>query len=950
MRTEALSSLLAVVSVVAASPSVAAAPPSTPIASVTLADDAAKDAVLRFARDALATPEVLDADPTLVRASDLAIHAFSFGDARVVRVVPSADGVPVEGADRKILVDGKRRARFVPGAPLATTGRFDLSAVEAVAKGAERAHAPLFTDVTVEDTAFFARRVYLARGDHVRAAWRVRIPTFRVTDAKDVWVDAETGAILKERFVAMAADGGVADGGELVDGGDGADGGEIVDAGEPVVDAGEPVVDAGEPVVDAGPLPPAPTATRIFSWWPNPGGVTPLDLVDHTLTGLIDAEVGGPLLGGHFETRNCCKQFVCRDGTTDCSMNDPIAARCADDDDFDPIEATIAVEIPTDFLSLPVEDFEILYAKSVFCAELPRALSKPASGGDPAGFFESPVDQPRFPNELLGLASEEDAFAELQAYAATSAFFAHVRDTIDDDTFCLRDLSMACEADGSPSLGPDGRPIMPFRVTVNALRPEIDIEAIFLQLLPPQSRGRDPGNPVVVDEYARENQAVFLPALSSGPIGIPPELSVIAEIFTRDFDSTIYFQGERDFSYDGSIVFHEFSHAVIHTLKPELEQYGHDEQGGHAMPGALNEGFADYFSASFSGEPQVGQYGAAGFLGGETGLRDLSEPKVCPDDTAGEVHDDSEPFSSALWAIRETIVATVGASAVKDYDQLLWAAIAAADDDETHPAMAARISAAIETAFGASVRNTADGIFEDHGVSSCERVFALTGVSSTGTVAYQTKERLYLPTAGQLGLSSMAPATVQFRVEVPPATAGFRLNWDQASLIDESFGGEPVQLSVMVFEDDAPAEWQYQGSEADSPVPFRASGQQIVFNPTPIPSRADMSDPAKPFYNVVVDVDPCEKKVFHAVFINIEGATPIASNIAVELIPATDAPACEESPDAGDGDGDGDGDDDDDVTDPPVCGCDATGDGESGGAFALAALVVVGALVRRRRR
>jgi len=953
MRISVAAALLLVV------PSLASAAPSdrlrvdgVPLLNARAVDvDASRDQLLEWARSALTTRDVIDADPTLARASDLVIQAFRFGDARVLRAVAVLDGVPVEGADRRLTVDRTRGARFFAGTPLKTSGAFVLSPEEAVAVGALSARGAVFTDVTVENTAALAHRVYLARGDHVVATWRVRIPTLRITDAIDVWVDAETGAILKERRVALALDGGIDDGGiddagttdaGPDDGGPGDAG--AVDAGE--VDAGDDT-DAGTPLVDAGSLPPAPTAARIYQWWPNPAGITPLDLVDFELQGLIDANIGGPLLGGHFETRNCCKKYVCLDGSTECGLNDPTESRCANADDDDPLTSTISVEIPTSFLNLPTSDFEILYAKSVFCAELPRARSRPASGGDPAGFYESPVDQPRFPNAILGLASEEDAFAELQAYALTSTFFAHVRDTIDDDTFCLRDLSMACDATGAPVKDEHGRPVLPFRITVNALRPAIDVENIFLQLLSPGGKGRTPGNPIEVNEYARETQAVFLPALSSGPINIPPELAVIGEIFTREFDSTIYFQGERDFAYDGSIVFHEFAHAVIHTYKPNLEQYGHDAQGGHAMPGALNEAFADYFSASFSGDPAIAQYGSAGAVGGETGLRDLAASKKCPDDIAGEVHDDSYPFSTALWAIRSTVVATVGASAVPTYDRLLWQAVSSADDDETFARMAERVLDGVEAEFGASVRATAAGVFASRAVIDCARVFPLSLVSSSGAVSTQTKARLQMPTPAQLGLASLAPAAVQFRVEVPKGTAGFRVRWDQASLIDASFGGEPVQLSVLAFEDDAPVEWRYSGANANYPTPFKQSGTQIVFNPEPPPSRADIGDPARPFFNVEVAVDPCAKKTFHVVLINIEGATPVLSNIGVELLPGSNVPECEVVDAGGDGDGDGDGDGPDE---PPVCGCEnSQTDGGRTPVTALAVLVLLVSRVRRRR-
>src|SRR5690606_6580976 len=151
-----------------------------------------------------------------------------------------------------------------------------------------------------------------------------------------------------------------------------------------------------------------------------------------------------------------------------------------------------------------------------------------------------------------------------------------------------------------------------------------------------------------------------------------------------------------------------------------------DEQGAMAEPGAMNEGWSDYFSASFTNDSQTGEYGGQAITEGELGLRDADNDKRCPEHITGEVHDDSEPWSGALWDIRKAVIAAEGQGAVSTLDQSLLLALAESDSRETFAAQAARVLDVVESTFDASLRAEAEAAFDAHGITSCERVQSLS--------------------------------------------------------------------------------------------------------------------------------------------------------------------------------------------------------------------------------
>lgn len=109
---------------------------------------------------------------------------------------------------------------------------------------------------------------------------------------------------------------------------------------------------------------------------------------------------------------------------------------------------------------------------------------------------------------------------------------------------------------------------------------------------------------------------------------------------------------QRDYAYDGDVVYHEFGHAVVDaTLK--LEAWHIDARGVIDSPGAMNEALADYFSSAITGDPDVGEYASKDISQNSGVIRTLANQDKCPSAVIGQVHFDSTLFSGALWDARK---------------------------------------------------------------------------------------------------------------------------------------------------------------------------------------------------------------------------------------------------------------------------------------------------------
>ncbi|OGR14856.1 MAG: hypothetical protein A2341_18680 [Deltaproteobacteria bacterium RIFOXYB12_FULL_58_9] len=145
-------------------------------------------------------------DPSWSQATDFEAQDLRLGKLRVTRLMPrllSPHGVlPVEGADRVITSRRGKVLRTKIGQPLLVTGQFSLPQERALLRAIGSVRGGVLTSQTAIQVRGLARPVFFASDRGIRPAWRVRVPTLRLQDARDVWVDADSGDILRQEPVA----------------------------------------------------------------------------------------------------------------------------------------------------------------------------------------------------------------------------------------------------------------------------------------------------------------------------------------------------------------------------------------------------------------------------------------------------------------------------------------------------------------------------------------------------------------------------------------------------------------------------------------------------------------------------------------------------------------------------------------------------------------------------
>jgi Zn-dependent metalloprotease len=116
-----------------------------------------------------------------------------------------------------------------------------------------------------------------------------------------------------------------------------------------------------------------------------------------------------------------------------------------------------------------------------------------------------------------------------------------------------------------------------------------------------------------------------------------------------------YGLGGVDDAEDAEVILHEYGHSIQDNQVPGF--------GSSLEAGSMGEGFGDYWGASIGAQTSGGfqdlciaDWDATSYSSANPPcLRRLDSPKHYPEDVVGEVHDDGEMWSAALWQIRGSI-------------------------------------------------------------------------------------------------------------------------------------------------------------------------------------------------------------------------------------------------------------------------------------------------------
>jgi MYXO-CTERM domain-containing protein len=373
-----------------------------------------------------------------------------------------------------------------------------------------------------------------------------------------------------------------------------------------------------------------------------------------------------------------------------------------------------------------------------FCGLTQRAL---ADGDESFTAIVRPADD----------RSVDDAFAEVQMYWHVSAMYAFFRG------LGFADLTQR-----------------PLSAQVNFLFPDAS------DLLGQVCSG---GAPPATSHLVPFDNAAFLPA--GGLFGYPAE------------DSIIFGQGTSiDFSYDGDVIAHELTHAVMGTLCPELPMWTLDERGLDPTSGGMHEGTADFFSSAFMGDPDVGEYTGPA-LGVPGALRSLTNTKHCPEDLWGEAHQDGEAWGGLLWDIRSALPEADHPS----YDRAVLTVIAGLGADSDQPSTGAALAAELDLDLGASARDLALARLAARGLDDCnDRV-----------VAAADRDTIMLVGVDEAGLD-LVPGPVQLELANPAPASGVLVHLGQvgpADVVGSIVGSAPMIKAVVKA--GAPITWHYDG-------------------------------------------------------------------------------------------------------------------------------------------
>lgn len=261
--------------------------------------------------------------------------------------------------------------------------------------------------------------------------------------------------------------------------------------------------------------------------------------------------------------------------------------------------------------------------------------------------------------------------------------------------------------------------------------------------------------------------AAFIPEQSFAAMGLP----------SRDFGAIMFGQGDPvDFSYDASVIFHEYTHAMVGTGR--LQGNFADSQGLNNTPGAINEAVADYFAATVLDAALIGPYALGAYA------RDLDEARSCPEDLTTAIHTDGKIVGSALWSIRSAVGVDVADAAV-------FGAVQAAQLSTGFEEIGALMLSEV-TRLSPDDATAVETILDDHGLLDCERAKTWENVSLTNTTGAP------LTVEGRQSVQGSfpdgVPGYLQLRAERTDA-AFLELEWE----LSESggfFGGETQPISL----------------------------------------------------------------------------------------------------------------------------------------------------------
>lgn len=414
-------------------------------------------------------------------------------------------------------------------------------------------------------------------------------------------------------------------------------------------------------------------------------------------------------------------------------------------------------------IPLDLSSFGLGEINAHFCSEVQTAAA------DAEGEYMYPWEGSHFGLDDL---AETDKFAEVQMFHHVSRIYDYFLGLMDGHP-------------DAASLDWEGHEVVPMMATVNFRIPiQMTGTIDFANLVDPDG-----------ELYPFDN-AFYMPG---GPTGIPG--------WERPFDSIVFGQGTLiDFSWDGDVIYHEFSHSVANAVSVgvgQMIEFG-DEWGVNVEPGGMSEGYADAFAAFFTNEPRMGEYS---FAGAPQPYRDMLGDEVCPDYLIGEVHYDSLAWSQSLYQAREAAAGT-DAAARHEFEQAAFVGLTSVVANQGFAEAALATAVAIEELLGETARDAALAVFAEHQTDDCPRVI---GDGGSGEVARETNIAAPAAVNGAPAVPYV-PGIVQYMVTAAAGDAALNLTMGVAAEASTSLT-EPAEPAMLVLVSaGAPLAFAYDGT------------------------------------------------------------------------------------------------------------------------------------------
>ncbi|MFH0901859.1 MAG: hypothetical protein V2A73_14610 [Pseudomonadota bacterium] len=308
------------------------------------------------------------------------------------------------------------------------------------------------------------------------------------------------------------------------------------------------------------------------------------------------------------------------------------------------------------------------------------------------------------------------------------------------------------------------------------------------------------------DDLAPFDSAFFAPSYGRGSDGV---------------DSIYLGQGSVvDFAYDGDVVYHEFTHAVMWSQSEIFAiALQHDSYGVDPTPGGLNEGFPDYFSSVLAESAAVGEYAGQTFP--EQGMiRNLDNSETCPTGIWGESHMDSLMWSGALWEVRSALPVQQR----QPMDRAVYTTMASLGAYDSFETAQAKLVAELEVTIGAEVADLAESVFRRRGLDGCNR--RVIDVKEMGEDPLGHPLALTLDMDPMTGATFALPSPVQFKLTIPVDASEITFRVDE---VTTSAGlGAPTALQLIGKKGSEPIVWQWDGRlysfDATAVVALASSG------------------------------------------------------------------------------------------------------------------------------